>query len=45
MPKTYLNSLRVIMAVSLLAVGLFYELTSAVVSAVLFVWLVLLAKR
>lgn len=45
MPKSYLNSLRVIMAVSLLAVGLFYELTSAVVSAVLFVWLVLLAKR
>lgn len=45
MPKKYLNSLRVIMAVSLLAVGLFYELTSAVVSAVLFVWLVLLAKR
>lgn len=45
MPKTYLNSLRVIMAVSLLAVGLFYELTSALVSVVLFVWLVLLSRR
>ena len=37
MPKTYLNSLRIIMAVSLFAVGLFYELTSALVSVVLFV--------
>ena len=33
------------MAVSLFAVGLFYELTSALVSVVLFVWLVLLSRR
>ena len=45
MPKTYLNSLRIIMAVSLFAVGLFYELTSALVSVVLFAWLVLLSRR
>lgn len=45
MPKTYLNSLRVIFAVSILAVGLFYELSCAVASAALFVWLLLLGKR
>lgn len=45
MPKSNLNYLRGIIAASILAVGLFYELACALASAALVVWLFLLNKK